>query len=300
VVLAALAAAMSLGEARAGGGSVPAPPTRAQVVSGFRMEGAAEVAVVFGDAASYRHHVDEFYAADEDLLTTRRALTEHIRAVLGSLNGARARHCPTDEVAPHYALAARAMERFEQVGTRYQTLHDAIQSLHRIGDTAALTPDYRWKVNRTGARYRRAVDELRELRVVFSTSLGRELAHHRCVARTLIAAGADVVPAAVPRAINPPPKPRRKVEPAAPAVPARDVTFFVDNRHCTTALSVFLDGEDLGDVPGGGRGVFRALAGRHSMCLVVDGTKVTCGQQGTVRHAFVYDGWSITMHCLQP
>lgn len=293
-----LAAALVATDARAGGGSVPAPPQQAQVVGGFRMEGAAEVAVVFGDADAYRRHIDGFYDDDATLLETRRELTLHARAALGTLTGGRARQCPTDELAPHYARAAAAMERFERVGSRYQARYRAMQALHRIGDTAALTPDYRWKVNRAGERYRRGLGDLRELRAVFGAELARELRYHRCNAPELVARGADAVPSPVTRPLNPPPRQRHRKEPPSPQVPARDVTFFVDNRQCDAELSVFVDGADLGNVSAGGRGVFRALAGRHSMCLVVAGSNATCGQQGTVRHAFVYDGWSITMHCM--
>jgi hypothetical protein len=79
---------------------------------------------------------------------------------------------------------------------------------------------------------------------------------------------------------------------------ARDVTFYVDNSRCETPLSVYLDGDTLGTVEGRGRGAFRTLAGRHSMCLMSGDNSAACGQQGTVRHAFVYDGWSISLHCL--
>ncbi|HUH05628.1 MAG TPA: hypothetical protein VML75_26720 [Kofleriaceae bacterium] len=302
IALVALAAAASVTpEARAGGaGSVPAPPLQPTSIGGFRMEGAADVAVVFGDAEDFRRHVDGFFRDDAELSETRRALTLHTRAALGALTAARRGHCPTEELAPHYARAAAAMEHFEQIGSRYQALYRAIQALHRIGDTAALTPDYRWKVNRTAERYRRALDELRELRAAFGSELGRELRYYRCHPPALIARGTDVVAVPVTRPLNPPPKQRRRkgAEPL-PAAP-RDVTFFVDNRACKADVSVVLDGADLGSVSGGSRGVFHSLAGRHSMCLVVAGSSLTCGQQGTVRHAFVYDGWSITMHCLAP
>jgi hypothetical protein len=75
------------------------------------------------------------------------------------------------------------------------------------------------------------------------------------------------------------------------------VTFFVDNRKCEGSLSVYVDGTKLGVVAAKAKAAFQSVAGRHSMCLLPEGSTATCGQKGTVRTAHIHDGWSISMHC---
>jgi len=138
------------------------------------------------------------------------------------------------------------------------------------------------------------------MRAAFSVQLDRELRGHGCKAAALREAGAEHEPTAVALPVNPAPPatPRPAAGAPAPAPPSH-ATFFVDNRTCPAELAVYVDGARLGAVAGGERGAFRALPGRHSMCLIPATSPATCGVPGTARNVFVSDGWSITMHCLK-
>jgi hypothetical protein len=97
----------------------------------------------------------------------------------------------------------------------------------------------------------------------------------------------------------PPPPPKPSATPPAPPPPPARATFFVDNRTCRAKLAVYIDGDQVGEVGGGERGAFRALPGRHSMCLIASTSPAACGDAGTPRNVFISDGWSITMHCMK-
>jgi hypothetical protein len=80
-------------------------------------------------------------------------------------------------------------------------------------------------------------------------------------------------------------------------VPASTATFFVDNGQCETTLRVILDGVFLGEVDAGTKAAFQALAGQHSLCLLGADAPVECGDTGTIRTAYIHNGWSIGLHC---
>ncbi len=82
-------------------------------------------------------------------------------------------------------------------------------------------------------------------------------------------------------------------------VTATTVTFYVDNRACPGSQAVFLDGALLGEVPAKSKSAFQALAGHHALCLIGQGSNARCGDPGTLRSAFLHDGWSIGLHCVK-
>lgn len=288
---------------------IPALPDQAIVLdteptllSGFRMEGSPEVELVFGDSQRFRQRVDRYYELDRAMEKERIGFGGHIQRVLGELAGA-PRGCPVEKIAAHYAAARRAGESFRALGGQLQAERAQIRSLNDLGETEALTPDYRWRVRQVESRFDAALTDLREMRVALVDQLGAELRHRGCSVgelltrgEALIASGALDLPAVDPNAGPPATVPPKRGE-EIPVLPARTVTFFVDNRACPAALQVYLDDGLLGEVPAGERGAFQSLAGRHSMCLLETGGGQTCGEPGTLRTAYVHDGWAIALHC---
>lgn len=279
-------------------GVVEATPKRRDPVSGFHMEGAAEVELVFGDSDYFRTHVDRFFALDANMNTLRTSFSQHVQAALAALAAAPGRGCPADAVAPFYARASSDGESYRTLGAEFETQYHIIRRLDALGETAGLTPDYRWRINRVRGLYRQALADYREMRLAFTRQLQREVGFRRCDQRKLrVGASAAALPDDL--AVNPALayKPRRN-QPQLDPIPASSATFFVANLGCDEILNVYIDGARVGDVAADAKEVFQALAGRHSMCLLPASSTASCGQQGTMRTAYIHDGWSISLHCL--
>jgi hypothetical protein len=279
-----------------------APDVPPSFLSGFRAEGAPELEVVFGDSESYKQHVDRFFALDEAMDRARSSFQRNVQAALAALGG-RGKKCPVDQVARAYYGARRDGESYRALGSELEGEHGVITQLDDMGETAALTPDYRWKVKQVTGRYRRAVVDLKEMRVEFLVQLGSELKHRGCRSAELVARAGELVASGAPEEAAPveiavPPRVRRGEEPK-PVVPATTVTFYVDNRACPGAQRVFLDGALLGEVPAKSKSAFQALAGHHALCLIGSESAARCGDPGTLRNAFLHDGWSIGLHCMK-
>ncbi len=283
-------------------GEVRVAPAQRDQRGGLRMEGPARLEIIYGDAADLQRTVDRFFALDERMTAGRRRFTRHVRGALALLAAAPARTCPIERLGPLYAAAATELERFWTDGAELEAGYEAIRALDRAGETAALTPDYRWRINRTRVAYQQLRQDLREMRGTFTAQLGREARARGCRPEALRLTPLEGEPPDVELPVNPPPAPPPTPARPAPApapAPPSNATFFVDNRGCTAVLSVYIDGVSVGDVGGKERGAFRALPGRHSMCLIPATSTTTCGDAGTLRNVFISDGWSITMHCMK-
>jgi hypothetical protein len=152
------------------------------------------------------------------------------------------------------------------------------------------------------------------MRLAFQIQLGGELKHRGCDPDQLMARGAELVASQaappededeeeddpgdeVAQGDQEPKRAPDDEEPSQPPVPATTITFYVDNRTCPAGQQVYLDGQLLGEVTGEARAAFQALAGRHSLCLIGSDSAARCGDPGTMRAAFLHDGWSVRLHC---
>jgi len=272
---------------------------KTRMVGGFRMEGAPEVEVVFGDTKSYRARIDRFFELDEGMRTQRQEFSRRVQASLGVLVKTK-RGCPTDGVAGHYYQAHKAAEEYRRLGIHFEIPYSAIRALHRYGESQGLTPDYRWKVNKVSKTYRSALTDYREIQVALVDQLDKELRYRGCRLATLLNKGQKTSSPSVAYAAPVPP-PRRswrnRNKKPKPVIPASTVTFFLDNRSCAEGLNVYVDGALLGAVPAKKRVAFQTLAGNHSLCLIRKNDARQCGQSGTVRTAYIHDSWAMTLKC---
>jgi hypothetical protein len=287
-----------------------ASPARAQPADagddrngGFRLETRPKVLEVFGDSARYRAHVDRFFTLADEMAATRARFTSDVQLVLAvlatSLTVGGKRTCPVDAVAPAVARAHVAGEAYQLQGRELETHAAEIARLASMGETAGLTPDYRWRVVRAAKIYPELLRDWREMRTAFTRELAAELAFTGCELSVLITRGHALAAGATPRPLPPPPAPPKpRVNPRDPPPPpasAPVVTFFVDNTRCGSSTRLVVDGEQLGEVSGGARVAFRAPMGRHGVCLL--GHEGKCGEQGTRRTAYIHEGWSIALRC---
>lgn len=270
------------------------------LVGGFRMEGEAELEIVFGDLDRYKRHVNRFFEVHKKLTAARKRYSMHAKAVLSMLAAhPRGKRCPIEQLGPHYYVAYQQGEEFRALGSGLEREYVAIRRLDRYGDTDALTPDYRWRVNRTRALYSRSLTDYKEMRFSFLDQVGAEVQARGCDKTKLLEIG-RANPAPVPTEVDAPyqapnrvPRPSDKLNETS-VIPA---TFFVDNRRCAKPMQVFVDGQLVGEVGANVRTAFQTTTGQHTMCLIESGSIKQCGEPGTLRSAYFHEGWSVALHC---
>ena len=276
---------------------VIAPPHVPNVEAGFHLEGAAEIDLVFGDIDAFKHRIDELYALDLRMAAARRAFSDQVHAAIEAL-GSKRRGCATEALALPYFLAHSQAAAHRAIGEQLELEYQAIRKLDRLGESYGLTPEYRSKVNRSRGIYEAALVDYREMRVAFSGQLAYAARLRGCNTTTLLEKGAAGVTAKIPA----PPAHVAKADTTAQREPiiARPVTFFIDNRLCPTAHRVYIDGVLMGEIIASAKAAFQTATGRHALCLVPATSNAKCGDTGTLRTAYIHDGWSISMHCQAP
>lgn len=269
------------------------------LIGGFRMEGDAELEVVFGDIDRYKRHVDSFFSIHRDMTRARKLFSKHTKAALSLVAEHSRGKCPVEQLGPHYYRAHEQGERYRAFGSGLEREYVAIRRLDRFGDTDALTPDYRWRVNRTRALYARALTDYKEMRFSFLDQLGAELAARGCGKRALLEVG-RAAPASEPDEVSAPyraPNWRARKDDKVNEDSVIPATFFVDNKRCGRPMEVYIDGQLIGEVAAKTKTAFQTTTGRHTLCLIESGSMKQCGEPGTIRSAYFHEGWSAALHC---
>lgn len=260
----------------------------------------------WGDAAAITRAVARFDAAQAELLTIRARYQEAVVGVLALLGqGPLAprpqaakpaaaqplKRCPLRRVAPPWRAA---QELLGQLIRRGVELEEAMRFLARHDDagySAGLMPDVRVHLAAARRSYRTATADANELRAEWQRGVVAELRRLRCTDALLQAALED--PRRFP--ITEEEKPAVIPQAAARRAPPRAM-FYVDNTQCPDPAAVWVDGESLGTVAAGERGAFVAEPGERTLCLTLPDS-ASCGDRGTVRQVYLYDDWTVTMHC---
>lgn len=311
-------------------GGAPAP-------TGFRLEHRPAIDDVFGDASDYRRTIDRFLELTASMQSMRDEFARAVQAVLSELQKADAgrapgkpRLCPTAEVAGPYARAHHLGGEYLRIGRELTRHYEQVKEFDRLGESLGLTPDYRWKVRRVLVQYGALLTDYREMKVAFHDQLNDELRYATCDLQSLLMRGdpsgktqlATVddawpqpgtpgAPGVPPPKVEPPhetlpaslpvervPEQRPIPLPKRPGVevPRSGILFYVDNTKCARASAVFLDGKKVGDVPASTRVGFQTAPGPHDLCLAEERGR-PCGQPGTVRRAYLHEGWTISLRC---
>jgi Tfp pilus assembly protein PilF len=269
----------------------------------IKLELAPTLTLPFGDARALAGAIDRFNSVDGNLAVLRTQVQQLGLAILARLGegptkvrikgqpAPRRAGCPIGDVVRPWRAAEGALATYEDVGVELEDLHRYLARHDALGDGANLLPDQRARLIAARRAYQLDLADVRELRAMWTTAVGRELRAHKCTPALLAAAAAD--PARYTVRIQP-----DEVAPAQtrkPRVPRRQ-TFFVDNRECPEPITVYVDGEETGVVPAGERTALAADAGERTLCLIGKGTGA-CGDRGTVRQAYMHDGWEVVMKC---
>jgi hypothetical protein len=277
-------------------------PSRTKTVAGFRMGGAPEMEFVFGDIDLYKRQIDSFKKLHEQMTAQRVAFahaTHSAQQVLAkpAAKGKRG-VCPASEVAVDYAAASEAGLAFRRLGGDFESTYFSIRRLDELGESSGLTPDYRWHVKKSRSRYRQALTDLKEMRSVFRSELEAGLRSRGCKSQKLLSLAKTLqLGSSTTKSDTTTSDTKQGPTKIQKPIRASTATFFVDNETCSDPLAVHVDGTLLGKVAAGKKAAFQSLLGRHSLCLLSDSGKLTCGDTGTLRNAFVYDGFTVSRHC---
>jgi hypothetical protein len=294
---------------------VDAAPGGAVVIP-FRTEAAPRIDPVFGNTATLRASIDQFLALQAEMDRVREEFSGAVHRTLVQLGpiGAQrpARACPP-AVGPPYTSALDAGRRFLLLGRRLETRFRDIRRSDDLGDTVALTPDYRWKARRVRELYAALLRDYHEMRVAFHDQLGAELRYAGCkleafaASRDRNAPGAEA-PADAPDPANPAhwrlaatddilAAPETTAPEGTDPAPGPAIWIEIDNTRCLEPSSLTLDGLPVGQVPAGKKASVRTRAGPHALCVLPQSDRRTCGAAGTVRRAYLYEGWSLAVRC---
>ncbi|HVR61360.1 MAG TPA: hypothetical protein VMU50_05640 [Polyangia bacterium] len=312
-----------------------APGAAPAVSVPFRTDAAPRLDSLYGDATTLRAALDEFQALEVQMGDARDQLSTAVHETLAALpaletpGGSRkapARACPAALAEP-YARALAAGTRLLALGHRLQARYREIRRGEDGGDIAGLTPDYRWKARRAREQYARILTDYREMRVAFHDQLGAELRHAACklAGRPLAAApGSPAVSddGGAPESLDPlqpqawsldsvegPAEEILRPRTAAPRSPAAEpgggasasaatpIWIDIDNSLCPQPTRVTIDGQAVGDVGQRAAASIRTRAGPHEICVLPASDQRACGAPGTVRKAYLHEGWSLTVHC---
>jgi hypothetical protein len=289
----------------------------------FRTEVAPRIDPVFGDAASLREAIDQFAALQGEMESVRDEFSAAVHAALaqmGPVGAAPPTTCPA-EIAPVYDSASAVGRRYLALGRRMAARFRDIRRAEELGDIVALTPDYRNRARKAHDLFQERVRDYREMRAAFYEQLAEEMRHAGC---KLSAAGTAAAPdkrpdAAIERSGPDPANPKSwELEPqdetttAAPGAKgggrsgtasemgegeAPAVWIQIDNSRCAQPSALTIDGAAVGAIAAQKKIAVRAHAGPHELCVLPGDDKRTCGAPGTVRRAYLHEGWTLVVRC---
>jgi hypothetical protein len=273
-------------------------------VTPFRTEVAPRVDPVFGDVASLKQAVDRFLKLQGEMDQVRGEFSTAVHATLAQLAPAEGRGCPAAAGA-QYARAQSAGGHYLALGRQLEARFREIRRSDDLGESAGLTPDYRLKIKKTRELYQELLRDYREMRVAFYDQLTAEMRHAGC---ELPAKGHPPSESGGPDPADPaawtidpspaPPAPRAlraATPPLSGAAPA--IWINIDNSRCAQASQVAMDGQAVGPVAGHKKVSIRAHAGPHDLCVLPAAEKRACGDPGTLRRAYLYEGWTLVVRC---
>ncbi len=302
--------------------------TAAQTTSAtpFKTAVSPRIDPVFGDVTVLRATVDRFLALQGEMDQARNEFSTAVHSTLvevakpGRKREPRATQpCPTS-IPTLYGRALAAGGRYLALGREMESRFREIRRADELGDASGLTPDYRLKVKKAAQIHEDMRRDLQEMRVAFYVQLGAELKHAGCsvqastpefkapptkedgyptdpsnpAAWTLDETAADPEasgPGEPGRTLRTPPKT------AAPSTTAPAVWIEIDNSHCAGPSQLQIDGRSYGALPGRKRTSVRTHSGPHEICVLSSQDKRSCGQPGTLRQVYFYDGWSLSVRC---
>jgi len=298
-MLAPLAVLVGFVAAAAAGGAAADKP--------FRTEVAPRLDPVFDDAASLREAIDQLFALQAEMESVRDQFSAAVHAALaqmGPIGAPAPTTCPPD-MPRFYADASAVGRRYLALGRRFGARFHDVRRAEELGDTVALTPDYRARAKKAHELYQDRVRDYREMRAAFYDQLAAEMRHAGCNLSSAAAESSKRPEAAPAEPSGPDPaNPSSWVleppvdEPASSAKGAATAVWIqIDNSRCGQPSALTIDGTAVGAIAPQKKIPVRAHAGPHELCVMPANDKRTCGAPGTVRRAYLHDGWTLVVRC---
>jgi hypothetical protein len=276
---------------------------------GFHMEGQPQLELPFSDVDGYRRTVDRFLTLHEQMRELRDDFAKAVQDVLARLGPGEGTHhtrCPEAELAAPFGRAFALGQQYLHAGHELERRFTQVRELDALGESQGLTPDYRYKVKRVLDLYKQLLGDYREMKIAFHAQVAAEVRFRGCNPDRLLALAEQT--ASTPPEVEADVSHGAASPPPAPAAPhggkdadeprtASTITFYVDNSPCREPVRVYVDQIPLGQVEGGARGAFRAKMGPHDVCTLAATDGRACGSAGTLRRAYLHDGFSLLRRC---
>ncbi len=265
----------------------------------FTMSFVPEVVRPWGDAEALQEALDRYALTATTMATVRTAYQAQLLGLLGALGkgplappkSPPVRTCPIGRVAPLWDAAQIQLRRYERLGVDLEAGYRYIARHHDAGAISGLLPNGRTQLIGARKTFRTALADVAELRAELGRGLGPELRAVGCNERLLAAAVANPERYRVIVEDRP-----EEIPTQAPPRARPRATFYIDNTRCPDPIDVWIDGTQIGQVAPGRRSALVADSGERTLCLLGPGS-AQCGDRGTVRQAYLHDGWSVTLHC---
>jgi hypothetical protein len=306
------------------------PPAAPATEESFRTDAAPRIDPVFGDVAQLRASIDRFLSLQGEMDRVRDEFSSAVHETLAALAeelpaphaATDARPCPAATGAP-YARALASGGRYLALGQQLQATYREIRRAEDLGDTLGLTPDYRLRAKKAKDLHQQLLSDYREMRVAFYDQLGAELRHAGCklTAKGITAPAAPgpnpsnpgswdlaepsselatstertAPPASSPTLITPRQAATSPLGDEAGVAPA--VWIEIDNALCNEPTRLAIDGQAVGQIGPRNKTSVRARSGPHEVCALPASDRRSCGDAGTLRKAYLHEGWRLTIHC---
>jgi len=277
----------------------------------FRTEVKPRIDAVFGGPDEVRAAIDAFLQVQKDMNRARGEFSMAVHQTLALLPRQRTgKKCP-EGLSASYQKAHATGTEFLNLGARLRELNAEIARAYQLRETAGLTPDYRFKAKKAAEFYSELLRDYREMRTIFHDQLGTELRYAGCDTRDLISATVDTAATAISQRRDPEDATEWSIEPAAPVEPkarvatkvdsgdasARAIWIEVDNVACSQPSRLLIDGISRGEIPPGEKSAVRTRTGSRTLCLLPQSDKRNCGDPGTERKTYLYEGLRLSVHC---
>jgi hypothetical protein len=294
----------------------------------LRTEVLPRIDPVFSDTRALRRSLDRFWSLHAEMEQVRSAFSTAVHSTLGLVaprarglgppRSPSARGCPGGAMAD-YTRARRAGARYLALGHALESRYRTLQRSARLGESPGLTPDYRAKLHHTPARYLRLLEDLREMKVAFYDQLSNELRHVGCkLGRDTAAHQAtesldpmdptawnikhpddleSELPDAAAGSTNSPQGTPGETTKEAASEAAPSIAIAIDNAHCPGPSRISIDGALMARVDAGEKISVRTRAGPHELCILPVSDKRACGDPGTIRRVYLYEGFGLVVRC---